>query len=243
MPNKWYYDLREKTTTKDVLEDYVAVPRRLVSVNPREIADRVVKRGSEYRTETVENIIRIYEEELMEAICQGNSYVSDMMRIQPSITGVFGAKGTLDPIKNQAQVNITPSPQFSARVSKVELEYSGRRLVQGGAEISEVYDVATGKTDGTVTPGNNVKILGKKIKCINEDGTGIGKVSIINESGSAEEIPSLAINDPSTLMFIFPTGLLAGNYTLEIETYFTTGTNRLKEPRTIVCPIVLKVTG
>ena len=179
----------------------------------------------------------------MEAICQGNSYVSDMMRIQPSITGVFGAKGTLDPIKNQAQVNITPSPQFSARVSKVELEYSGRRLVQGGAEISEVYDVATGKTDGTVTPGNNVKILGKKIKCINEDGTGIGKVSIINESGSAEEIPSLAINDPSTLMFIFPTGLLAGNYTLEIETYFTTGTNRLKEPRTIVCPIVLKVTG
>ena len=60
MPNKWYYDLRENTITKDVLEDYVAVPRRLVSVNPREIADRVVKRGSEYRTETVENIIRIY---------------------------------------------------------------------------------------------------------------------------------------------------------------------------------------
>ena len=27
MPYKWYYDLRENTITKDVLEDYVAVPR------------------------------------------------------------------------------------------------------------------------------------------------------------------------------------------------------------------------
>ena len=26
MPYKWYYDLRENTITKDVLEDYVAVP-------------------------------------------------------------------------------------------------------------------------------------------------------------------------------------------------------------------------
>lgn len=178
----------------------------------------------------------------MDAICQGNSYVSDMMRIQPSITGIFGAKGILDPTKNQAQVNIAPSPLFSGRVSKVELEYSGRRLIQGGAEISEVYDVATGKTDGTVTPGDNLKILGKKIKCLNSDGTGIGKVKIINEAGSAEEIKSLAINDPSMLMFIFPTGLLAGNYTLEIETYFTaSATHLLKEPRTILCPIVLKV--
>ena len=157
MPYKWYYDLRENTITKDVLEDYVAVPRRVVSLSPKDISQKVVDKGSEYRVETIENIIRIYEEELMEAICQGNSYVSDMMRIQPSITGIFGAKGMLDPAKNQAQVNIAPSPLFSGRVSKVELEYSGRRLIQGGAEISEVYDVATGKTDGTVTPGDNLK--------------------------------------------------------------------------------------
>lgn len=98
----------------------------------------------------------------MAVICQGNSYVSDMVRIQPSITGVFGVEGTLDSAKNQAQVNIAPSPLFSERVSKTELEYSGRRLIQGGVEISEVYDVGTGKTDGTVTPGDNLKILGKK---------------------------------------------------------------------------------
>lgn len=138
--------------------------------------------------------------------------------------------------------NIAPSPLFSGRVSKIELEYSGRRLIQGGTEISEVYDVVTGKTDGKVTPGNILKILGKEIKCLNSDGIGICKVKIINEVGSAEEISFLAINDTSMLMSIFPTGVLAGNYTLEIETYFTaSATHLLKEPCTILCPIVLKV--
>lgn len=105
-------------------------------------------------------------------------------------------------------------------MSKIELEYSGRRLIQGGAEISEVYNVATGKTDGTVTPGNILKILGKEIKSLNSDGTGIGKVKIINEAGSAKEISSLTINDPSMLMFIFPTGLLAGNYTGDRDLFY-----------------------
>lgn len=44
-----YYDLREDTITKDVLEDYVAVPRRVVSLSPKEISQKVVDKGSEYR--------------------------------------------------------------------------------------------------------------------------------------------------------------------------------------------------
>ena len=70
----------------------------------------------------------------------------------------------------------------------------------------------------------------------------LGKVKIINEIGIEEKISFLAINDTSMLMFIFPTGVLAGNYTLEIETYFTaSATYLLKESHTILCPIVLKV--
>lgn len=29
MPYKWYYDLRENTIIKDVLENYIAVPERI----------------------------------------------------------------------------------------------------------------------------------------------------------------------------------------------------------------------
>jgi hypothetical protein len=51
----------------------------------------------------------------------------------------------------------------------------------------------------------------------------------------------LGVNDPSKIIFIFPTGLLAGNYRLEIETYFSNTSTMLKNPRTLVCPVALKV--
>lgn len=123
----------------------------------------------------------------------------------------------------------------------VILEFSGRKLDLGGANIAEILDMTTGKTDGTVTPGGMVQLKGNKIKCVNADGSGIGKLTLYNDAESGEEVPVLGVNEPSKIIFVFPTGLLAGEYRLEIETYFTTGTTLLKEPRTLVCPLKLKV--
>ena len=111
----------------------------------------------------------------------------------------------------------------------------------GGAKIDRVKDLTTGKTDGTVTPGGMVEVTGSKIKCLNADGSGIGHFRLYNESESPEEVTVLGVNDPSKIIFIFPTGLLAGNYRLEIETYFASGNSLLKNPRTLVCPVPLKV--
>ena len=108
---------------------------------------------------------------------------------------------------------------------------------------AEVLDMTTGKTDGTVTPGGMVQLKGNKIKCINADGSGIGKLTLYNDSESGEEVPVLGVNEPSKIIFVFPTGLLAGNYRLEIETYYTQGSVLLKEPRTLVCPVTLKIEG
>ena len=126
---------------------------------------------------------------------------------------------------------------------EVVLEYSGRRMDLGGANIAEIMDMTTGKTDGTVTPGGMVQLKGNKIKCINADGSGIGKLTLYNDSESGEEVPVLGVNEPSKIIFVFPTGLLAGNYRLEIETYYTQGSVLLKEPRTLVCPVTLKIEG
>ena len=103
--------------------------------------------------------------------------------------------------------------------------------------------MTTGKTDGTVTPGGMVQLKGNKIKCINADGSGIGKLTLYNDSESGEEVSVLGVNEPSKIIFVFPTGLLAGNYRLEIETYYTQGSVLLKEPRTLVCPVTLKIEG
>lgn len=239
---KWYFDLRENTITQDVKEDYVAIPRKMLSLTPKDLAKWIAEERTEYRIDTIENIINIYEDMLIKALCGGNTYVSRVAQYQPSITGVFSGTGEIDPNKNKCQINITASSDLKKKLQEdVILEFSGRKLDLGGANIAEILDMTTGKTDGTVTPGGMVQLKGNKIKCINADGSGIGKLTLYNDAESGEEVPVLGVNEPSKIIFVFPTGLLAGEYRLEIETYFTTGTTLLKEPRTLVCPLKLKV--
>ena len=211
---KWYFDLRENTITQDVKEDYVAVPRKMLSLTPKDLAKWIAEERTEYRIDTIENIINIYEDMLAKALCGGNTYVSRIAQYQPSITGVFSGTGEIDPEKNKCQINITPTATLKDKLAKeVALEY----------------------------PGGMVQLKGNKIKCVNADGSGIGKLTLYNDAESGEEVPVLGVNEPSKIIFVFPTGLLAGEYRLEIETYFTTGTTLLKEPRTLVCPLKLKV--
>ena len=231
--SKWYFDLRENTITQDVKEDYVAIPRKMLSLTPKDLAKWIAEERTEYRIDTIENIINIYEDMLMKALCGGNTYVSRVAQYQPSITGVFSGTGEIDPEKNKCQI----------KQEDVILEFSGRKLDLGGANIAEILDMTTGKTDGTVTSGGMVQLKGNKIKCINADGSGIGKLTLYNDSESGEEVPVLGVNEPSKIIFVFPTGLLAGNYRLEIETYYTQGSVLLKEPRTLVCPVTLKIEG
>jgi len=119
-------------------------------------------------------------------------------------------------------------------VAKVTTEFSGYVKDLGGARIGLVKDTQTGKTDGTLTPGGIVEVTGSKIKSINADGTSIGKVVLVNTETQAEtDITTLAINDPSRLMFSIPASLPEGTYKLRVETYFSNNTVRLKSVRTI----------
>ena len=231
--SKWYFDLRENTITQDVKEDYVAIPRKMLSLTPKDLAKWIAEERTEYRIDTIENIINIYEDMLIKALCGGNTYVSRVAQYQPSITGVFSGTGEIDPDKNKCQINITASSDLKKKLQEdVILEFSGRKLDLGGANIAEILDMTTGKTDGTVTPGGMVQLKGS-----------IGKLTLYNDSESGEEVSVLGVNEPSKIIFVFPTGLLAGNYRLEIETYYTQGSVLLKEPRTLVCPVTLKIEG
>lgn len=239
---KWYFDLRENAMTKDVIDDYTAIPRKMLTLTPKDMAIRIAEARTEYRVDTIENIINIYEDMLMESLCQGNTFVSRSAQYQPSITGIFPGTGEIDPSKNKCQINITPTQTLKEKLEKeVTLEYTKHTLDLGGAKIAEIKDLTTGKTDGTVTPGGMIQLKGEKIKCINADGSGIGRLTLYNEAESGEDIQVLGVNEPSKIIFVFPTGLLAGNYRLEIETYYTTGKTLLKEARTLVCPIPIKI--
>lgn len=178
---------------------------------------------------------------IRETVCSGYPVITDNARYSPTITGSFDSNG--DPLGDseiKCGVNIQPTDTMKKEVAQVRIVVD-TTLELGGAKITRVKDLYTGATDGTVHAGDMIEITGNKIKCLNADGSGIGRFTLYNESESGEEITQLGYNDPSRITFMFPTGLLTGTYRLEIETYFTSGSNLLKTPRTLVCPILLKL--
>lgn len=200
-----------------------------------DIARAIVAERTEYRLDTLVNIANLLDEKIRQFVCQGNTVVTGTAQYAPSITGVFmGKNGVFDPNVNACTVNITPSKALRDELDKVGTEFTGYVKDLGGARIGLVKDSTTGKTDGSLTPGGIVEVTGNKIKSINADGTSIGKVVLINtETQEQTDITSLAINDPSLLMFSIPASLPEGTYKLRVETYYTTGKAQLKTARTI----------
>ena len=130
-----------------------------------------------------------------------------------------------------------------AEVAKVEPKFSGTVRRMGGARLSLVKDVASGKTDGTITPGGMLDVTGTKIRCTGSDGTGLGAVKLLklSDQSVAATITQLGINDPSRLMFTLPADLADGEYQLVIETWFSSASIVLKEMRTLTYPLTLVV--
>ena len=225
----WPVELRENKITERT-DDYTASVKTFSDTKSLEyIAKEIVRERTEYREDTILSIMKLVEEKIRHVLYSGYPVMTENVRFAPTITGSFDSHGELlDDKSMKCGVNVTVNQIVKDGLAGVKL-YIDSVQELGGAKIDRVKDLTTGKTDGTVTPGGMVEVTGSKIKCLNADGSGIGHVTV------------LGVNDPSKIIFIFPTGLLAGNYRLEIETYFASGNSLLKNPRTLVCPVPLKV--
>lgn len=179
----------------------------------------------------------------MDNLCEGNIVTDSLGTYTPSITGSFlGTNGAFDREKHACTVNVALSKEFRERISGISPQFSGTVQSLGGARIDSVEDVESGSTTGTLTPGGALKVRGKKIRCLNEDGSSMGRVLFINRETETEyPVNRLVTNDPSSLIFSVPSALPDGEYTLRVETYYASSNFLLKSLRTIDYPEALVV--
>jgi hypothetical protein len=109
-----------------------------------------------------------------------------------------------------------------------------------GAFIGLVTDLSTGKTDGTITPDEDLAVSGDKIKIALEDEEGLG-IFFTGADGAKHPVTHrLAENQLKKLLFRVP-ALADGAYTLKVVTRFSNSTTLVKEPRAITYELPLKV--
>lgn len=239
----WFYDLDEYHLVRGSNRPtYIARVRPYTTFNMDSIINEIIADRTSLSRETITKAVKLISEEIREQLCKGNTVVTGVAIYRPVITGTFPAgAGEFDKTRHKCTVNITPSRRLRDETKKVKAKFTGYVRESGGARITLVTDMETGKTDGTITPHGRILVAGKKIRCLNADGSANGKVNFIRaETGEVvASLTDLITNETSKLVFVVP-ALPAGNYILRIETYYSQG-NLLKNLRQIEYSAKLKV--
>jgi hypothetical protein len=140
--------------------------------------------------------------------------------------------------EHKKTIRAVQTVEMRGALDDVDVEVLGTKT-DGGAYISLVTDVTTGKTDGTITPGGLIVITGDKIKIdpIDEGGLGIFIESLV---GGTAYLPGPYAHNTSKEIIALVPPLADGPYTLYVVTR-STGSRLLNDPRKIVYTLALYV--
>ena len=245
----WKLWLLPNLLTKDAANDYIAdVSTAGTTLRNEDIARQIVNERSELRYETILSALNERDAVVRNAVLGGFSVLDGNVHLAPRVKGAWeGTAHLFDPKQHKITVDATPSAEFrKALEEEVGVEVLGEKI-GGGAFIGLVTDVATGKTDGTISPYGTLNIDGEKIKIapVDENGApeeGLGVFFVAADGAKTASIFGLSLNDPKKIICTVPP-LAPGSYKLQIATRYTSGNKLLKEPRSISYELPVTVAG
>ncbi len=229
----WKVALRLNLLTKDDPNDCIAevVPPGATKHNI-DIAREILKRGSEFRLETITSILDQRDAAVLDAIEHGYSFADNLVQALPRVTGVWKSPDAgFDAAVHKRTVDLVPTQALRDALEKVSVVSSG--LKTASAHIGLVSDTATGKSDGTITAGDDISIEGEKIKIQDEADENQG-VFIVDCEGKEHRVSRrLSVNKPSHVIARVPASVPAGECKVLIKTKYAGSSSVLKEARTL----------
>ncbi|MBD5446997.1 MAG: DUF4469 domain-containing protein [Treponema sp.] len=228
--------LRPNVLTKDDENDCIAdVLTRLQTRRNEDVANRIVAAGSELRKETILAVLNRRDEEVKEILLSGCSFMDGLVQVSPRVAGVWANAGSpFDPAAHKRTVDLVPTAAFRDALEGVGVRVLGTKA--NGAEITLITDTATGRTDGTLTAGDDIIIDGSRIK-VDEADEAQG-VFVVDASGAEHKVTRrLSVNKPSQLIARVPADVPPGACTVIVRTKYSTSGTSLKELRTVTAPI------
>ena len=217
--------------------DFTAKPKVTGTVRNADIAKRIVAKRTEYRQETIENILRMADEEKSIAIAEGKSVIDGVGQCLVQIKGVFDSETEgFDPKKHSLLVGYTSGKTLRSMLAETKVMTDG--AAKTGPVIGKVSDASTGSLDTTLTAGMPIIVEGSNIKVAGEK-EGIGFFFIPASEGKAAVKASVLVdNNPSRLTVMVPSSLEKGDYYVKVVTQYGRS-GLLKEPRSYQYPLLL----
>ena len=231
--NAWEVYLRPNTLTKDNDRDCIAdVHSHAPTQKNEDIAALITKERSEFRPETILNILNMRDKAVVGFIQDGLSFMDGVSQISPRVSGVWETENSpYDEKIHKRNVDMIPTSELRNALESITVKVLGAK--ETTAKISAVTDTATGLTDGTITIGDDVLIEGEKLKVDEKDP--LQGVFFVSEDGTEHKTERrLSLNKPTQILARVPKTLPEGKVTVKVRTKFTGGSGHLKELREIV---------
>ena len=229
----WEVYLRPNTLTKDNGRDCIAdVHSHAQTQRNEDIAALITKERSEFRAETILNILNMRDKAVLTLIQDGLSFMDGVVQISPRVSGVWENENSpYDEKIHKRTVDMIPTADFRNALESITVKVLGAK--ETTAKIASVTDTATGLTDGTLTIGDDVLLEGEKLKVDEKDP--LQGVFFVTEDGTEHKTERrLSLNKPTQILARVPQNLPEGKVRVVVRTKYTHGGIPLKELRELV---------
>ena len=217
--------------------DYAGKVRITGTLHNKEIAARIVAKRTEYRQETIENILVMADEEKRGAIAEGKSVVDGVGQYLLNIGGPFdGKKSDYKSPDNKLGVTFTPAAALWKVLDNI---YVNADIATVGPMIESITDSTTGEKNGQLTPGAPAIITGSNV-LLKGDDPSVGIFFTPEAGGDPVKVPLVVTNTKSQIIISLPQ-LTDGQYYLSMTTQAGPNYTTVKSPRSYQFPILLTV--
>ncbi len=211
--------LMENHLTSDP-SDYMA---RVISTGTAEFEDLVndiIKGGSTVTRPDILAVLDAYHRAITSRLREGFRVLTPVTNFSVTIQGRFeGISDSFDPSRHLIQPNCTPSATLRRSFQDGSVSVTKQETSRADPNPEEFYDFTSESKNGVVTPGGPARLIGHRLKFDPSDSR--QGIFFIAADGSETRVAMMMRNKPAELMFMIPSPLASGDYTIEVRTITT----------------------
>ena len=199
-------------------DNYRAMVRFAGSIDLNGVIDRMMARGSTITRADALAVLEDYHETIAELVLQGFKVITPTANYGLSVKGNFtGQSDGYDPSRHRPAAQVNPGAHFRQAVeSRAHLQKQEATLPH--PRLLEYTNLNNGDGNQALTPGGMARLSGYRLKFDPADPE--QGLFLMAADQSTIRVEVIGRNTPNELIFMTPSGLAPGQYTLMVRVRF-----------------------